>query len=117
MCNLMRLRCGLLIAKKYPHAVKQMVDCTAGKFTALKLAGVVGSNQELQKISTELPVMIEVYTPYFKKDGEPLTIKYACGERVSINFVLGLPFWKEVGLALDIADSKSRRKALGGQAL
>ena len=111
-CNLLRLSCGLKIIRAYPHICKRMVDCKAGKHCALRLAGVVGSDSEIEKLSTELPVMLEFYTPYSKQDGEPLSIKYACGDGVAVNCVLGMPFWTEVGLVLDIEDKQAIAKQL-----
>ena len=69
-----------------------MTDCKNGTHSALKLSRIVANNQELEKLELELPVMIELTNLYFKKVGETLTVKFACGNRVLINWMLRLPF-------------------------
>ena len=106
-CSTMRLKVGLDIAGAYPHVCKTMLDCCDGKYSPLKLAGIVSDNKSLDKLTTDLPVLLEFYTPYSTKEGEPLTVSFACGPGVSVNAILGLPFLKsECGMALDLKEAK-----------
>ena len=102
-CKTMRLQVGLDLVRAYPHTCKAMIDCQDGKYSPLKLAGVVSDDDSLNKLTTDLPVLLEFYVPYSTKEGEPLTVSFACGTGVAVNAILGLPCLKtDFGMALDL---------------
>ena len=99
--NTYRLTSILALIERFPHILKSMTDCKDGRHQPLELAGIISNKAALDGVSTTLPVMIEVWTPYFDQNGEQVFVQFACGNDVSVNVILGMPFWRQSGLILD----------------
>jgi hypothetical protein len=96
----------LPIIKRYPFIVKAVVNCDDGRHSPLVLAGVVGDESILDKLSTKLPIMIELFTPYRTRSGEPMSIQFAVGKNLSVNCIFGLPWFMQFGVVLDTVNAK-----------
>ena len=112
--NTARLQYIMAIMRRFPHIVKSITDCKDGRHSPLTLAGVIGNSSSLELLSTKLPVLVELFTPYKKKSGEQVIISFACGDALSCNVILGMPFWKEHGIILDATNDKATSPYLEG---
>ena len=102
----MRSQWILPIFKCYPYIVKAVVDRRDGRHNPLILCGVVGNTDVLNKLSTKLPLMIEIFTPFRTSSGEEISLQFACGDNVSVNCILGMPYFKQFGAVLDTVHHK-----------
>ena len=64
----------LPIVKHYPLIVKAVVDSRDGRHISLVLCGVVGNTDVLNKLSTKLPLMIELFTLFRTPSGEDISL-------------------------------------------
>ena len=60
----------------------------------------------LNKLSTKLPLMIEIFTPFRTLSGEDISLQFACGDNMSVNCILGMPYFKQFGVVLDTVNHK-----------
>jgi len=58
--------------------------------------------------STQLPVAIELKTPYYGQDGRPINLMVALGMDVAVNFVLPNGWLKTIGAVLDYGRKEIR---------
>ena len=101
--NVMHMSWAVGLLFNYPDVVAHVIDNRRLKEKHLRLAGFIGTEEELKNLTTKLTMILELETPYQKsKGGETLTVSFACGWRVSGNCILGVPFWREVGLSLNL---------------
>ena len=90
--------------KAYPHHVKETIDWGDGNFKAVPLAGAVGDSKVLPSLSTFLPVIVILFTPWVRIDGSPVYLSFACGEALSIRCIIGMPILMDMGpTAVDLA--------------
>ena len=64
MCSTYKLSIIMDYCKIYPHHVKEIIDSGDGNFKAVPLAGAVGNSEVLPSLSTFLPVIIILFTPW-----------------------------------------------------
>ena len=50
--------------------------------------------------------MIELFTPFRTPSGEEISLQFACGNNVSVNCILGMPYFKQFGVSLDTVNHK-----------
>ena len=84
MCSTYKLSIMMDYCKAYPHHVKEIIDSGDGNFKAVPLAGAVGDSEVLPSLSTFLPVIVILFTPWVRIDGSPVHLSFACGEALSI---------------------------------
>ena len=63
----------------------------------LPLAGAVGDRAVIGALSTNLLVLVVLYTPYALEDGTRVYMPFACGECLSIRCIKGLPTLMDMG--------------------
>jgi hypothetical protein len=107
-----RLGWILPIIERFPSCVKLLIDCKDGQYQPLVLAGVVADDSSVPKMTSELGVYVEFYTPYRKHAGTFLTLGFGCSPNLSVNAILGISFMKEVQMTLDPANMKAYTPAL-----
>ena len=95
--NTFKLSYMMNYCKAYPQHVKAIIDCKDGKYSPLPLAGAVGDSAVIGALSTNLPVLVVLYTPYTREDGIPVYMLFACGECLSIRYIVGLPTLMDMG--------------------
>ena len=88
------------IAKIDPSVVKAIY---AKDYAKIGLSGSV-MNDDGSRVTADLTVAFEFFTPYETDDGKPVTITVATGPNVNCNFILGLPWIEETGAILDTKD-------------
>jgi len=64
MCSTYKLSIMMAYCKAYPHHVKEIIDNGDGNFNAVPLAGAVGDSEVLSSLSTFLPVIVILFTPW-----------------------------------------------------
>ena len=104
--NTMRSQWIFPIVKRYPYIVKAVVDSRDGLHSPLILCGVVGNTDVLNKLSTKLLLMIELFTSFRTSSGEEISLQFSCGDNVSVNCILGMPYFKQFGVVLDTVHHK-----------
>ena len=75
-----KLSVVLTHCKDYPHRVKALVNSKDEEFSAIPLAGAIGDSAVLPALSTKLPVLVVLYTPYTKDNGDPVYMSFAFGQ-------------------------------------
>ena len=70
--NTARLRWILPIIQHCPRIVRAIIYCKDGRHSPLILYGVVGYETVLEKLSTKLPVIIELFNPIHLKTMDPV---------------------------------------------
>ena len=76
--------------KVYPHHVKEIMDSGYGNFKTVPLVGAVGDSQILPALSTFLPVIVILYTPWTRNDVPPVYLSFCYGEILSIRCIIGI---------------------------
>ena len=85
MTNRYKLSIMIDYYKRYPKHVKAMFDSRNEKYCPIPLAGAIGDDSILPTMSTYLPVVIILVTPYVNVfTQEPIMLTFACGEDLSI---------------------------------
>ena len=97
--NTFKLSTIMAYCKAYPQHVKAIIDSADGKYSPMPLAGAVGDSAVLGALSTMLPVLVMLYTPYTRSDGSPIYMEFACGECLSIRCIVGMPTLLDMGPA------------------
>ena len=87
-------------ARVFPHHVKEITDSADGKYKAVPLDEAVGDGDVLPSVSTFLPVIVVLYTPWIGQDGSPVYLTFACGECLSIRCITGMPMLLDMGPAV-----------------
>ena len=82
------------------------MDSRDGRHSPLVLCCVVGNTDVLNKISTNLPLMIELFTPFCTSSVEEISLQFACGDNVSVYCILGMPYFKQFVIVLDTVNHK-----------
>lgn len=96
----------LTICEGYPNIVHQIYTCHEGKYVPITLGGVV--KQGDATVTTELPVALELKTPYFVGDPSAprrLHVTIAIGPDVTANCIIGIPLLKPLGGCIDFSDN------------
>ena len=62
----------LTYCRAYPRHVKVICDKKDRKYSAIPLADAIGDGVVLSALSTKLLVMIDMYTPSTKEQGDPV---------------------------------------------
>ena len=79
--NTYKLSIMIEYCKRYPKHFKAMFDSRNGDCCPIPLAGAIGDNTVLPTMSTYLPVVIILATPYFiVNTQERVMLTFACGE-------------------------------------
>ena len=98
MTNTYKLGIMIDYCKRYPDHVKALFDISNGDCCPIPRAGAIGEDTVLPTMSTYLPVVIVLATPYFKvKNQEPVLLTFTCGEDLSIRSTLGVPILMSMG--------------------
>ena len=84
MCSTYKRIIMMVYCKAYPHHVKELIDSGDGNFIAVPLVGAVDDSEVLPSLSTFLPVIVILITPWVRADGSPVYLSFACGEALSI---------------------------------
>jgi hypothetical protein len=98
------------LAKKFPGCVVAVY--TSETHSPITLTGIVKSDSDGTKTSTELPVCFVFSLPYSMNDGTPTNLAVACGPDVSVNLILGLPFIAATQMVIDVAENVVECRAL-----
>ena len=98
------------LAKMFPHCVAKI--STADDYAPVTLTGIVRSDVDGTKTSTELPVAFTFHLPYAMTDGAPTNITIGCGPDVSVNVILGWPFIQATQMVIDAAECVAECRAL-----
>jgi hypothetical protein len=101
------------LAKMFPHCVVKIH--TADDCMPITLTGIVKSDVDGTKTSTELPVALTFSLPYLMTDGSPTNVTIACGPDVSVNIILGWPFIQATQMVIDAAECVAECRALDCQ--
>ena len=107
MCSTYKLSIMMDYCKAYPHHVEEIIDSGDGNFKAVPLAGAVGDSKVLPSLSTFLPVIVILFTPWVRTNGSPVYLSFACGEALSIRCIIGMPMLMDMGPA--VVDLASRQ--------
>jgi 3D (Asp-Asp-Asp) domain-containing protein len=91
------------LAKKFPGCVATVY--TSETHSPITLTGIVKSDSDGTKTSTELPVCFVFNLPYSMNYGTPTNLAVACGPDVSVNLILGLPFIAATQMVIDVAEN------------
>ena len=92
MTNTYKLIIILDYCKRFPEHVRAMFDSRNGNYRPIPLAGAIGDESVLPTMSTYLPVVVVMFTPYFNAmTHESILLTFACGEDLSIRAILGMP--------------------------
>jgi hypothetical protein len=91
------------LAKMFPSCVAEVH--TQKDYSPITLTGIVRSDAEGRKTTTELPAAFTFHLPYEMTDGTPTKLTIACGPDVSVNLILGLPFIKATRMVIDAAEN------------
>ena len=101
------------LAKMFPHCVVKIH--TVDDCMPITLTGIVKSDVDGTKTSTELPVALTFSLPYLTNDGSPTNVTVACGPDVSVNIILGWPFIQATQMVIDAAECVAECRALDCQ--
>ena len=94
----------LKIAELFPQLVKS-VTWANNEYQAIKLAGIISNDKgEALMPGCELKAVIEFYMPYETKEGVSSSIKFAIGNDVAVNCLIGMSFGKSARLKIDLVD-------------
>jgi hypothetical protein len=100
------------IAKAYPELVKS-ITLAKDRYSPIILSGVVSKDKtEATRFATNLPAVVEFHLPYLTHNGSPTSIKFAVGEDVSVNCLLGMSFISTARLIIDAHDNVVESKLL-----
>ena len=98
----------LALAKKYPFLVKSITYCN-NEYQPIQLAGIVEvseKNENSVPVGCELKAVIELHMPYKTTTGVGSTsIKFAIGNQVSVNCLIGMSFIQMAKLHIDLEDN------------
>ena len=83
MCSTYKLSIMMSYCKAYPHHVKEIIDSGDGNFKAVSLVGAVGYSEVLPSLSTFLPGIVVLFTPWTREYGLPVHLSFACDEALS----------------------------------
>ena len=105
MTNTYKLSIMLDYCKRFPEHVRAMFDSRNGNYRPIPLAGAIGDESVLPTMSTYLPVVVVLDTPYYNSmTHEPILLTFACGEDLSIRAIIGMPTLISMGPAtIDLA--------------
>ena len=102
--------CALI--EQYPEILKSATVAKADGYAPIVLSGVVRQDDSASVTTTQLPLLIEVYTPYMTVDGKTVSITIACGTGVAVNTLMGLTFMKGLRASLCFETNMMRTSAL-----
>jgi hypothetical protein len=102
----------MAIAKAYPELVKS-ITLAKDRYSPIVLNGVISKdNNDSLRYSTNLPAIVEFHLDYQTSSNQPISIKFATGEDVSVNCLLGMSFIKAAKLIIDSHDNVVESKLL-----
>ena len=81
------------LCKAFPHIVDSIIIAKADGFAPICLSGIV-KEDEREEITSELLVLYTLRMPYTLRLGGPVQLQVACGQSVSVNFLIGNTFLK-----------------------
>ena len=90
-----------------PTIMVATYSCSGGEYTPITMNGIV-DDAGGAPTSTQLPVAMELRTPYRGMDGRPIHLMVALGMHVSVNFVLPSGWLKATGAVLDYRKKEIR---------
>jgi hypothetical protein len=95
----------MAIAKAYPELVKS-ITLAKDRYSPIVLNGVISKDdKDTSRYSTNLPAIVEFHLNYQTSSNQPISIKFATGEDVSVNCLLGISFIKSAKLIIDAHDN------------
>jgi hypothetical protein len=95
------------IAKAYPDSVAAVY--TSQDYSEILLSGIVRRNNEV--VTTSLPIAFLFNLDYFTQDGRNAQLMVAAGPDVSVNLIVGNPFFQGANAVLNFADSVAELRA------
>jgi hypothetical protein len=102
----------MAIAKAYPELVKS-ITLAKDRYSPIVLNGVISKDDnDTLRFSTNLPAVVEFHLDYQTSSNQPISIKFATGEDVSVNCILGMSFIKAAKLIIDSHDNLVESKLL-----
>jgi hypothetical protein len=102
----------MAIAKAYPELVKS-ITLAKDRYSPIVLNGVISKDEtDTLRYSTNLPAVVEFHLNYRTSSNQPVSIKFATGEDVSVNCLLGISFIKSAKMILDLHDNVVESKLL-----
>jgi hypothetical protein len=102
----------MAIAKAYPELVKS-ITLAKDRYSPIVLNGVISKDDnDTLRYSTNLPAIVEFHLDYQTSSNQPISIKFATGEDVSVNCLLGMSFIKAAKLIIDSHDNVVESKLL-----
>jgi hypothetical protein len=102
----------MAIAKAYPELVKS-ITLAKDRYSPIILNGVISKDDnDTLRYSTNLPAVVEFHLDYQTASNQPVSIKFATGEDVSVNCLLGMSFIKAAKLIIDSHDNVVESKLL-----
>jgi hypothetical protein len=81
------------LCKAFPHIVDSIIIAKADGFAPICLSGIVKEDGG-EATTAELPVLYTLRMPYTLRLGGPVQLQVACGQSVSVNFLIGNTFLK-----------------------
>ncbi len=102
----------MAIAKAYPELVKS-ITLANDRYSPIVLNGVISKDDnDTLRYSTNLPAIVEFHLDYQTSSNQPISIKFATGEDVSVNCLLGMSFIKAAKLIIDSNDNLVESKLM-----
>jgi hypothetical protein len=102
----------MAIAKAYPELVKS-IKLAKDRYSPIVLNGVISKDDnDSVRYSTNLPAVVEFHLDYKTSTNQPISIKFATGEDVSVNCLLGMSFIKAAKLIIDSNDNLVESKLM-----
>jgi hypothetical protein len=84
----------------YPHNVKEIIDGGDSNFKGVPLDSAVNNSEVLPILSTFLPVIVILYTPWTRDDSSPMYCSFCCGKVLSIRYIIDMPMRIDMGPAI-----------------
>jgi len=81
------------LCKAFPHIVDSIIIAKPDGFAPICLSGIVKEDGG-EATTAELPVLYTLRMPYTLRLGGPVQLQVACGQSVSVNFLIGNTFLK-----------------------
>ena len=90
---------------QHPECVDGIFTVRDGEYMSIKMSGIV-SEDTTGVTSTDLHVAVRLMTPYRDREGRRIGITVALGNSVSVNFIIGNPWLKKHGAAIDYGTNR-----------
>ena len=89
----------------HPEIIDNIYCVNKGKYKSIKMTGIV-SEDTRGVTSTDLPIAVQLKTPYRNRDGRRIGITVALGISVSINFIISNAWMKKHRACIDYATDR-----------